>query len=310
MYRALVASILALALIGCVTPLHIPVSQETIQSVKATRAVVLLNQEEIVADFEPARGGAAAGVAGVPGIGLFIALAVAAAESAVVSSVNAGRAKEAETQAAPVRDALLDYNFRASFEKSVTRELSNVGWVKLTGVKHDSPKTELAQIKTGLDENAVLLLNTRYSLSPGLKDLRIWCAAALVPNDPQLNAIAAKERPGDEVVRLYRNEFIYTQPLPVAYESPEQAARAWSDGNGRLIRTALEQGTDEITKMLTLDVRAAEDTARATAPPAPVEYGKVRGVPIAETADRAILRLQNGSLQSVPRDAAPAVAAQ
>lgn len=301
MYRELLVSISALALVGCATPYRIPVSQETTQSVKATKAVVLLDQEEIVAEFEPARGGAAAGVAGVPGIGLFVAMAVAAAESAVIASVNAERAKEAEAQATPVRNALLDYNFRAGFQESITREFSGVSWMKLAGVKHDSPKTKLDDIKAATGENTVLLLNTRYSLTPGLRDLRIWSVAALMPNDPSLAAIATKERPGEDVPRLYRNEFVFTQPLPVVYENPEQAARAWSDNNGRFVRAALQQGVTEVARMMVMDMHVTDAANAPASAAAPVEIGKARGTVVTETAERAILRLENGTMHSVAK---------
>ncbi|MFL6653701.1 MAG: hypothetical protein ACJ8KA_02840 [Sulfurifustis sp.] len=306
MRRFGLGAIFSLLLVGCATPYRIPLSPDAKESVQSTSAVVMLRQEEIVADFIPAIGGAAAGaVAGIPGIGILIAAAAGAAEGAVLSNINAGRAKDAEKQAMPVRDALIDYDFRAQFQAALNRELSNVAWLKLGEIKYDSPDTKLQDLKQKTTQNQLLLLNVSYALTPELRGFRLTSVVVAHPNDDRLKAIASKERPNEDPSLLYRNTFVYTHPLPVPYESADKAAQAWSANKGEAIRTALNNGIAEMARLIAMDMQMFDQPKPAGDGAKTETYSNVAGVVVSETGDRVVLRLPNGSLRSLSKSETP-----
>lgn len=298
MRRAWLVAAFSLSLIGCATQYRIPLSQEMTESVHSTGTVVMLRQQEILADFVPATGGAVSGaIAGLPGVGILLAAAAGAAEGAVLSAVNAGRAKEAEKQATPVRNAVSDYDFRAEFQVALNRELSNVAWLKLGEIKYDSPDAKLEDLKQKAKQNHLLLLNVTYALAPGLRGFRLSCEVVAHPNDDRLKAIAAKQDPS----LLYRNTFVYTHPLPVPYKDPDRAAQAWSANKGEAIRTALDNGIAEIARLIAMDMQSLDQVKPAGEGAKTVTYANVSGVVVSEAEDRAVLRLANGSLRSLSK---------
>lgn len=305
MHRIYLVAVFSLSLIGCATQYRIPVSQDTTESVKSTSAVVLLRQEEIVADYVPAVGGAAAGaVAGIPGIGILIAAAAGAAEGAMLANVNAGRAKDAEKQAMPVRDALTDYDFRGQLRNALNRELSNVAWLKLSEIKYDSPDAKLLDLKQKAKHNELLILNVSYAMTPALRGFRLIATVVAHPNDDRLTAIAQKQRPNQDPSMLYRNTFVYTAPLPVPYVNAEQAAQAWITNKGEVIRTALNNGIAEMARLIAADIQLLDQPIPA-APAQSVTYANITGVVLSETQDRAVLRLPDGSVRSLSKTETP-----
>jgi len=155
-------------------------------------------------------------------------------------------------------------------------------------------------------ETTLLLVSTRYSLSPGLRYLRIWCAAVLLPNNDTLKNIATTERPDDKFFRLYRNQFLYLEPVDTRAAKPEEAAARWSENNGERIRAAMSEGIAEIARLIALDLQdfaaQREKTEIAKQPSKIVRYARQDATVLSETERRYTLRLPNGTLRSVPKD--------
>jgi len=94
-------------LLGCASPRFIPMTEGAASKIKSTEAILVLSQQEIAAEINPSA------VAAATGGGLLFAL--------VDVAVNKSRADDAEAAIAPIKNALLDYDFATGHQENRRR---------------------------------------------------------------------------------------------------------------------------------------------------------------------------------------------
>jgi len=245
-------ALLAAVLSGCATPRVVPMHGDATSRIKSTELVVVLSQQEIVAEIT------ASNVAAAGGGGLLLAL--------VDVAVNKSRADDAEQAIGGVRNALLDYDFPKQVRASLERELGQLGWVNL-----QSPtRTEMSPSATKINEavarsaaNAVLIVNVKYTLSPDFSLMKVNAEVTGHPRTDELTALAKQARPDLDPPLLYRNSFLVANGAGGPFANQAAAAKAWADNNGKTAREALDKGAADLAKRIAADLELARANAKA-----------------------------------------------
>ena len=237
-------------------------------------------------------------------IGGFIAGAIV---SMIDSTIEAQRAKSAESDITPVRDALVDFNAPEALRVALTAQLQEGGspfpvtTVYLAEVKDGAAIRKLtASSKT----NAILLISTDYHLTTEFESIRVLAKVRLIT--PQ------SARNDNAVPDLYANEFATYRNLPMHSGSGRiAAASAWASNKGAMAREAMISCFTELAAMIRFDL--AQGTEANTPPkesltssaPATGRIGAVAGSRLAikgmiaqQLGDRKWVRLQTGELSS------------
>ncbi|WP_455222737.1 hypothetical protein [Kaarinaea lacus] len=285
-------AVVALMFGGCAIQSHLPMTKDAQSKIQSTDVVIGLSQEEIYAEIE--RSNTSAAVGG----GLLFALIDAAIESS--------RSDDAETLVTPIKNSLIDYNFPSEFETALSTELQRLTW--LNSIKYQTRKpytpNDVDSVIQAASADILLVFNTSYRFSPGLKSVKVSTAVTGYANSDELKAIAKESSPDAEKPVLYMNSFTYSQPLVGEYTDSEKASKIWSDNNAEQVRTALTEGASEIAKMVATDL----EIARAQYKDKSVQVGEgnqvtmdgATGTLVSEDDKRVILRLANGSMYSAP----------
>jgi len=108
-------------LLGCASPRIIPMTEGAASKIKSTEAILVLSQQEIAAEINPSA------VAAAGGGGLLLAL--------VDVAVNKSRADDAEAAIAPIKNALLDYDFAKQLRVALEEELRRLAWINLQSLR-------------------------------------------------------------------------------------------------------------------------------------------------------------------------------
>jgi hypothetical protein len=283
---------------------RIPVSEATVQALGSTRAILLLDQENVVVSYSPVKPtGVSTAIAMMPGIGLLGAIMAGAAEGGALSAAKAKRVSEAQEQSDVIRNAFQGYDFKTAYGSALQAKLKEVNWLKVTELAYDKPTTKTEEIKSATAQSAILVLNSRYSLSPNGRYLRIWCAMALLANDEKLKEIAVRERPDNKNLLLYRNELLFIEAMPGTYKNLEDAVAQWSENGGEPLRVALDDGIQAIVHMMLHDLQLpqAGTPAGSAAPARTVRYEGQTATVLAETDKHLMLKLPNEALRIVSK---------
>jgi len=291
--------LLALSITGCASTYRVYMPQNARKQVQSANIVVVVPQQEIYADFLKANTSGASGQGGL--IGALISTAIDAA-------YNTSQSNKAEELVVPVKDSIMDYEFRRKLKSQVDSQLAVLPWLHShrARIESDIDEEEIAALIAGSNESVLLLMKVDYHLTPGLKELKLTSTVTIYPIDDELKVTASKRNPDEKVPLLYRNRFVFLSPCPDTYLSANEAALVWSADKGRITRAAMDEGVYEVSRMLVLDLDAAKAAADAESKgpvekPAreKVEYGGHTGTLVAETSERAIIRIADGELYSV-----------
>lgn len=152
--------ILTLTLIsGCATysPI-IPVAEK--ERIKTLRVISLVPQEEIKIQINQANSGAAAGAQ----FGLLGALV----GGIVDASVEGGRAKKSESYADLLRNTLMGEDVTSKLHESVRQGVKDIDWADVTKfeVRRKLDREDKKALATEMEEDAVLIITSTYSLTP------------------------------------------------------------------------------------------------------------------------------------------------
>jgi hypothetical protein len=224
---------LTLVLPACTAPAvtFIPLNRENVDKIHSLKIYCVLRQEKVTArvDLEPETGGKSAGMYfGAVGV------AIGGAIDAVTTS---HRTNIMETRIAPLRAAVSDYNLKEEFWSQLRLELKNSTRFNIqdivTTTQPLSQKNRTSLIHD-MNEDALLIIDTSYSLSPGFDIL-------------SMDSIISLWLKGEKD-QIYLETINYnSRPLP---ENGDAAIAKWAENNGARFRDAVHEGTQETLKML------------------------------------------------------------
>jgi hypothetical protein len=237
---------------GCAsTPRVIPMAGEASSQIRSTEIILALSQQEIAAEINQSNVAAAAGG------GLLMAL--------IDTAVNQSRAADAEKAIASLKNALVDYEFGKQLRAALEQELGRLSWINLQGSRTESsPDTKkIDEAVARSTANAVLVVNTTYTLSPDFSSVKVKATVTGYPKTPELSTVAKKARPDTDPPLLYRNDFSAATGIGKPYPSPAAAASAWAEDNGKAARAALNSGAADLAKRIAADLELARANYRA-----------------------------------------------
>lgn len=257
---AMLASVLMLgaSLSACVTPIpaNLPLATGAREAIASTEVVAPIKQNEIYIYVIPSTVGAAAGGAG----GMIGALVGAAVDT----GINAANTKAAEDAVRPARDAVVDYNFDGTLTADLQKALTDVGFLKVQGVRvsKDLYQTGLDKAVTDSKAGAVLMTVADYQFSGDASSVTITLTADLYAKDPALVGFKPTKTANAKIVAhpgnsIYRNTFTHVTPVPGVVGKREANVAAWSADNGKAIRAALDAGSASVTAKLAQDIQRA-----------------------------------------------------
>lgn len=217
--------------VGC-SPVHIPLTAEHAAKVGPTRVHASISQEEVIAAASSSY------INLVVGGGVWLAMVDAAIESMWASAAS----KLIE----PIRNEVIDFDFRARFLAALEKTLPGIATIKLakleSTVKPVNDK-DLPALRKQAPEDAFLSVEASYELTSDFQALSVITDTSLWLRDEK------------EAVYIARYHY-YTPPIAPAKDS-DAAAKAWAADRGAALRAALSEGIAETMKMFRLDLRAA-----------------------------------------------------
>ncbi|HUL60753.1 MAG TPA: hypothetical protein VLU43_15840 [Anaeromyxobacteraceae bacterium] len=280
---------------GCAHAKRVALDEPQRNQIGSARTVASLSGQELGVSVVMSTGGA--------GFGLIGAL--------VDSAVTNSRAKAAEAVAAPIRDALVDYDAGAALGGALKKELAPLAWLKKNTVdvrRVADTKEAVAELVKQSGTDVVVLVQTDHRLTPAFDAIVITAKVSVLPRAPTQAA-------GDEgsgPAPLYLNTISTAATLPGFVEARttlEQASQLWADGRGRTARRALDGGMAELASMIAFDL-AEHGPAGASLYEAPPDArqatvigaygnGTATGFVVREANGRAWVRLPTGELSAI-----------
>ncbi len=239
-FSRLVFTSIILSLTACATPAptFIELKPEIANKIHSAKVYSVLRQDTVYARAEPVpytphTGGKKAGMY-FGAIGVILG----ATGDAIGDMFTSGnQVRPDETQIAPLRVALSGYDLREEFWSQLRLELKNQTRLKIEDiVTRTQPLSnkERTKIIQEMSEDALLIIDTSYYMSPGFDVLNMDSAVSLW--------LKGKE----ELVYL-QTLYYYSKPLP---ENGDEAVKKWAENNGERFRNAVQEGTQETFKML------------------------------------------------------------
>lgn len=251
-------ALLAVVLVGCATSKAIPLKPEASARIQSTRALIVIPQNEVNAEVVRSNVGQSAAASG----GVLGALI----GSAIDASLESSRASKANLALEPVRQQLVDFDFRAECEKKFRTAMVSHPWLKVDQIditgQPDSPEDPNRTLAT-VPQDSLLAMVIDYQLSSDFRSLIVR------------STVSFWQRGLEDV--QYLGEYRYLS-APIRPKSGETAVKVWADNNARLLRAAMHEGIDETIRMLKLDFVPRTETGQEDAPLGAV--GKVRVVSI------------------------------
>jgi hypothetical protein len=179
------------------------------------------------------------------------------------AGVNNARAKEAEKQVVPLREALVGYDFDPLVQHASTTTLQALGWfdpkqVKLS--KEETSDSVLAALNASTTSQLMVLrytYETNADFSAVVVSLYAYIANKAVPAGKKPDArLQLKYVPYNQSVRSFVR-------LPGAdLKHPEANVKAWAADGGKVARAALDMGVARCQDLLTRSLRySAADAA-------------------------------------------------
>ena len=160
------------------------------------------------------------------------------------ANINAKRTSKAEEFIAPVRDAMIDFDFGATLESDLinaftTGHVDGTDRVKLVrGIDTDFKQNAVQNSEA----DAVMFIDASYNISANFGEMIASAVVQIFPVSPNLRPFSEKPDQDDKLVELtdniYRNAFRTSTAL---------SAMADRDSNARIVS---EMTSEELTKAL------------------------------------------------------------
>jgi hypothetical protein len=307
--RLVLPTILSVALVGCANvPTDNPLTKEHAAAIRPVDLQIGIKQPEIYAAFEPSTGGAvaAATCGAIPGIGILLAAACGGAAGAIDASVNAARAKTADEQVRPVKDAVLDQNFDQLFSQAISKSLVDSPKLQFAGTnltKTVDPKS-YEKIFRASTANSVMFVDVDYRLSVDFSTLEVFVRGTVIPRSPAARTAAGlpPELPAPDPKTalnlngaVYQFNLTYLGKLPIQAPSSEGYIAAWKANNGELLKLAMKDSATQAGFLLAEDIQREPNSKRTVLGQADTGRG-FKGELLAERNGGQLIRLPQGAL--------------
>lgn len=252
----------SILLTACTTPLiHQPLSAAARGDLASTEVVTPIRQSEIYVFVPTEQGGASHGLIGV----------------LIDAGIDAVRTSKAETAVAPLRNAMVDFNFDTALQAELKNSLAKIEWLHPVNfqIEHDVSDQGIERTLTDSKTASVLFVIADYHLSNDGDVLLASFDAALMPNNDQLRALIPGKRDTKRPIArenaLYQNRFAFEAHVSGTDDRDRNIAE-WSANNAAAARAALEMATRKFADMLKEDLQRPEEDV---APPSNVPVFKV-----------------------------------
>lgn len=247
-----IAAVLGLS--GCVVAPYQALSPEQRSKIGSTEVVAGIAQREVFAQINVSN------VAAATGGGLIAAL--------IDAGINSSRTGDAETAVRPLRDALLGYDFDGEFKAQIDLALQNAVGLNAAPatISKEIGDAGFAPKVSASKADAVLLLNTGYSLSPNFEAVNVETFAFLMPRSAALRGSDAEVSSfGVDISQsIYRNRIAFSATLPNPSATLEANRSSWQADNGQMLRNSISLGAREIALTLADDINTAAGVVTAS----------------------------------------------
>ncbi len=173
-----VSALLLLAACGSTPNRYLPA--KALNEIKSTQIVVVIPQQEIVAEIEQSN------VAAAGGGGLLLAL--------VDVAIEANRASTAEELLQPIKNSLVELSFNDLFKQALEAEIAKVNWLKASHIEvaMDVEKDMREKYFSAANTDAVVFVDAGYSLSPDFSAVKANASLTMLPKAEALKVYAEK----------------------------------------------------------------------------------------------------------------------
>ncbi len=210
-FKSLVIAVLITISTGCASSYKIPLTQEFIDSKQRVNVGSTIAQKEIDARMKVSNAGSTSG-AQFGALGVFIG-------SALDSSVNKGNFKNKELQVAPLRSALVDFNFNPQIHQANISLAKSLEWLNINKTR----QVDGYSLLKFEEEQYFLRFNTRYDLSLNFDSLEVVTEVTLDKIE-MFNSKRIKRKKNYTETTLFRNRYTYVSP-EIPLKSKSQAER-------------------------------------------------------------------------------------
>jgi hypothetical protein len=263
---AVLLSLAVTFLTGCVGPVRVPISSDSRTQLGEVKGIVGLQQQEIGTEIN------ASNVSAATGGGLIGAI--------VDASIDDARAKKAEAEVAPVRDALINYQPGSVLAADLQKALATVPSVNPShiDVRQVIDLDTTTKWIHGAGGASVLLVRLSYKLSPNFGSIIATAEVSLHAGGDRL-AKVVQSKP-DLPPLVYYNVLSSTDTLFGLSDSStlDGIAKLWAANGGRPAQTTLDAELQELAAMIAYDLMAPSppDGKSYKAP----ETAELRQVPV------------------------------
>lgn len=304
------AVFISLVATGCARiPLVQPVTPQLLAAVQPVDVKLGIHQSELYAVFTPSTTGVAGAAAcgAVPGIGILLAAACGGALGAVDAGINTKRAKAAEESVRPLKDELVALEVDQLVRESLKHSLASVPGMQLAGVEVVKTVTNEAYEKAfrASTSNAVMFVTVDYHLGVDFSTLELSARGVIYPRGNAARVAAAQPvlpatpPSGEPILALkdavYRASIIYEAKLPKPNADAALNIAAWKADDGRLLRSAMQDGIAKLGPLLAEDLQRAAGVAGGVVTKVAVDKG-VQADLVSQGNDGKLLRYPDGSL--------------
>ncbi len=203
---------LAALLSGCASSYKIPMTKEFYDAKNEVNLGTFMAQAEMDARMPVSNSGAA--------VGMQFGIIGALIGSAIDNSANNDNLNNKESQIAPLRDGLIDFDFNNLYHVSAAESVKSLDWLNLQKVS----KVDDFKKLTFDNEQYFLKLDSSYALTRSFDSLEFFTYATLFKIEK--NGSKKKKNKNKETV-LFRNLYKYVSPMiPDQVKSKEETELA------------------------------------------------------------------------------------
>ena len=301
--RGLALAVIVSSLAGCAASPYKAISPKLRNQVTATTGLLGIQQSEIKPTINYSGNGG----------GLIGAI--------ISSSIDNAHLATAEKVIAPLRNALVDYDFDGQMLAAMQAQLPKVDWLHLSGVTltKETSDDNVGKLITGAPTPYTLVVVVDYHLSPDFDKLVVAARAHLMAKptaSQQANAAANANN------AIYDETVTYESTIPdgvvdamedkaeAAADADKQAGKPavpklddnatgtlyWSQDGAAAAKKALTQGIAEVSRLL---AAAMQNPYTLGSVADDVKINHVRGHIIEQGTDnRVVLQLEDGTVLS------------
>jgi hypothetical protein len=249
------AALCSLLITGCASPHRVPVPPGKVSELGPATGVVGLRQQEIGTSIERSN------ITEATGGGLIFAM--------IDAGINNSRAKKAESGAASIRDALVDYKPGEVLANALQTSLAGTALpldeVKVVQVKDATTLPQ--QIKAGAAKS-VLVLDVSYALLPNFAGARVTVFATLHPARGKLPGLTREVRHLPDA--CYFNVFSSMRRFPFDMAGRLPGAWVeWTSTEAAIAKQVLTDSLAAIAQMIAYDLTIPSRPDNALYKPAP-----------------------------------------